>query len=102
MYIEKLTEKDFEEFAIFFNCGVSKVKKSNNNELYLQFFTGAMGPQPEMWLSDFDLKASTYYKYAEQQLKTKYIQFMHSKFGEKYQTDYTENYNKQVEENRII
>ena len=102
MYIEKLTEKDFEEFAVLFNCGVSKIEKSTNNEVYLQLFTGAMGPQPEMWLSDFDLRTSTNYRYAEKQLKTQYIHFMNKKFGKKYQVDYTENYNKQMEENRII
>lgn len=102
MYIEKLTEKDFEEFAVLFNCGVSKIENSTNNELYLQLFTGAMGPQPEMWLSDFDLRTSTNYTYAEKQLKTQYIHFMNKKFGKKYQVDYTENYNKQMEENRII
>ena len=61
-----------------------------------------MGPQPEMWLSDFDLRTSTNYRYAEKQLKTQYIHFMNKKFGKKYQEDYIENYNKQMEDNRII
>ncbi len=102
MYIEQLTEKDIKEFAGLFDCGVSNLKKSNENELYIQLFTGAMGPQPEMWLSDFDLRTSTSYKWAEKQLKTRYIHFMNNKFGKEYKAKYTESYNKQVAENRMI
>lgn len=102
MYIEQLTEKDFNQFASIFNCGVDRVKKSNNNELYVRLFTGIMGPQPELWISDFDLRTSIYYRPVQKQLKKEYIQFMYDKFGEQYKQDYTNNYNKQVEENRII
>lgn len=102
MYIEQLTERDFDKFAIAFNCSVSNVKKSDSNQIYLQLFTGAMGPQPEMWISDFDLTTSSSYKFAEKQLKKQYVLFMNKKFGEQYHNDYTENYNKQIEEDRII
>ena len=102
MYIEKLTKKDFKNFASLFNCDVARVEEANNNELYLQFFTGAMGPQPEMWLSDFDLSTATNYKYAEKQLKTQYVHFMYEKFGKKYQADYMANYNQKIEADRII
>lgn len=101
MYIEQLTEKDFKQFANIFDCGVDNVKKSNN-EIYIRLFTGAMGPQPELWISDFDLRTSIYYRHAQKRLKKVYIQFMYDKFGEQYKQDYANNYNKQVEENRII
>lgn len=102
MYIEELTLKDFEAFAKLFRCGVSEVRNVEDNEIYVQLFTGAMGPQPELRLSDFNLTTSTYYKSFEKQLKKRYIHFMHDKFGKKYQKDYTENYNIQKEEDRIL
>lgn len=102
MYIEQLTENDFKKFADIFDCGIAKIKTTENNGVYLQLFTEAMGPQPEVWLFDFNLTTSTYYKFAEKELKTQYIHFMHDKFGEKYQQDYTENYNKKTEKERII
>jgi len=102
MYIEQLTKIDFDKFASLFNSSVSSIKNSKSDEIYLQLFTGAMGPQPEMWITDFDLTTSMYYKFAEKQLKTQYILFMNEKFGKQYQDDYTENFNKQIEEDRII
>lgn len=101
MYIENLEMQDFENFAKLFNCSVSKVDK-NKTEVYIQLFTGAMGPQPEMWISDFELKTSVYYKDFEKKLQTEYILLMKEKFGKKYQEDYTKHYNKKIEEERII
>lgn len=101
MYIEKLSEEDIEKFASLFDSSVSKVENLEDKELYLQLFTGKMGPQPEMWLSDFDLRTSIYYKDAEKRLKSEYIHFMNDKF-DGYYADYTANYNMRVEEDRII
>ena len=102
MYIEQLTQQDFNKFASLFNCSVSQIKQSSNNKLYLQLFTGAMGPQPELWLSDFNLTTSSYYKFAEKQLKEQYILFMNTKFGKSYKENYTNYYNNKIKEDRIL
>lgn len=101
MYVEQLTEKDLKKFTKGFECSVLESKKINNNELYLQLFTTGKGPQPEMWLSDFDLKISEYYKKAEYELKMRYVFFMYKKFGKKYKEDYIQNCNIQKED-RIL
>lgn len=61
MYIEQLTETDFNKFAGAFKCGIEQVEKLNN-EIYIRLFAGEMRPQPELWIADFDLKASIYYQ----------------------------------------
>ena len=60
MFIERLENKDFESFGEKFNCRVSKTERIENG-IYLQLFTGYMGSQPEMCISDFDLRTSEYF-----------------------------------------
>ena len=70
--------------------------------MYLQLFTTGMGPQPEMWLSDFDLKISEYYKKAEYELRIRYVIFMCKKFGKKYKKDYIQYEKNLKEEDKIL
>lgn len=57
------------------------MKNVEDNEIYVQLFTEAIGPQSKLRLSDFNLTTSIYYKSFEKQLKKRYIHFMHDKFG---------------------
>ena len=86
MFIEKLNEKDFEEFANSYHCSLAEMKKQKDGSVYVQFFTGYMGPSPEFWLTDFDLKSNAYYKHAEKSAENRWRKLLLNKFGEKYKT----------------
>lgn len=101
MYIENLTEKDLQTYANMFKCNIAEINRTNN-EIYLKLIVDAMGPQPEIWLSDFNLITSNYYKEFEKELKKQYVLFLNKKFGKKYKKDYIENYKKLCEDEKVL
>ena len=84
MFVEKLNKKDLEKFAALHSCSLYEYKLHEGGTLYVELSNGAMGPQPEFWFTDFECRASDYYRYAEDTVKKNWRKFMFETFGEEY------------------
>ena len=62
MILENLTEEQITEFCNKFFCGLSEFKPSCYKGMYyLRMFTGAMGPQPEFYVTENSCVGINYY-----------------------------------------
>jgi len=97
MFIEKLKKEQISEFAARFDCSVAELKKDDEC-IYVKFFTGSYGPQPEFWLTDFECKASEYFSKMENSVQKQWRNFLYNKFGEQYKNKLADNFNNELNE----
>lgn len=92
MFVEKININDIEKIAKKFDVSVVSFEEqinpeTKNKELVVEFFNGAMGPQPLFIFSDFDAKSyDSYYKTFDPVMEREWRKLLYNKFGQEYLT----------------
>lgn len=93
MFIEKININDIEKIAKKFDVSVVSYEEqinpeTDNKEIIVEFFNGAMGPQPTFVFSDFDVNCyDSYYIMFDSVMKKEWRKLLYKKFGQEYLTE---------------
>lgn len=92
MFIEKINLNDIEKIAKKFDVSVVSYEEqinpeTKNKEIIVEFFNGAMGPQPTFVFSDFDAKCyDNYYRVFNSAMQKEWRKLLYNRFGQEYLT----------------
>lgn len=99
MFVEKINLNDIEKFAKKFDVSVSSYEEqinseTKNKEIIVEFFNGAMGPQPTFVFSDFEAKSyDNCYKTFDPVIEREWRKLLYNKFGQEYLTELSNYFN---------